>query len=105
MKSVSKIDHFKAVNGALLNIKFNPSLLKDDHGVQNMMSLIKSFFFLKGQHVQFNVISSETLREAQAHPEKYRNLVIRVAGFSVFFTDIDKTLQDDIIKRTEQCNF
>lgn len=105
MKSVSKIDHFKAVNGALLNIKLNPSLLKDDHGIQNMMSLIKSFFFLKGQHVQFNVISSETLREAQAHPEKYRNLVIRVAGFSVFFTNIDKTLQDDIIKRTEQCCF
>jgi pyruvate formate-lyase/glycerol dehydratase family glycyl radical enzyme len=105
MKSVSKIDHFKAINGALLNIKFNPDLLKDDQDIQNMMLLIKGFFFLKGQHVQFNVISSTILREAQIHPERYSNLVVRVAGFSVFFTDVDKTLQDDIIARTEQMNF
>ena len=102
LKSVSKIDHFIATNGTLLNIKFNPSLLSNEKGIKNLMFLIKTFFFLKGQHVQFNVIDSKTLKEAQIYPEKYKNLIVRVAGFSVFFTSIDKKLQDDIIERTEQ---
>jgi formate C-acetyltransferase len=70
-------------------------------GTDNLVALIKSYFKMGGQHVQFNIINSETLRDAQLHPEDYPNLVVRVAGFSVPFTAIDKILQDDIIERTE----
>lgn len=101
LKSVAKLDHRMAHNGTLLNVKFHPSAIAGDAGTGNLLALVRTFFELNGQHIQFNVVSTETLRDAQAHPERYADLVIRVAGFSVFFTTVDKVLQEDIIARTE----
>ncbi|MGD0265803.1 MAG: pyruvate formate lyase family protein [Candidatus Methylomirabilota bacterium] len=101
LKSVAKLDHRMAHNGTLLNVKFHPSAIAGDAGTGNLLALVRTFFQLNGQHIQFNVVSTETLRDAQAHPERYADLVIRVAGFSVFFTTVDKVLQEDIIARTE----
>jgi pyruvate formate-lyase/glycerol dehydratase family glycyl radical enzyme len=104
IKSVAKLDHLLAHNGTLLNVKFTPTAVAGDAGTENVLALIRTFFQQGGQHIQFNVVSAETLRDAQTHPENYGNLVIRVAGFSVFFTTIDRVLQEDIIARTEhQC--
>ncbi len=100
--SVSKLDHFIASNGTLLNMKFHPSALKGDSGLYSFCSLIRGYFDQKGSHMQFNVVSRETLRDAQAHPEKYKSLVVRVAGYSALFTTLSRSLQDDIINRTEQ---
>lgn len=100
-RSVAKLNHLEATNGALLNIKFHPSAVEGEQGRRNIMDLVEGFFSLGGQHVQFNVVSSETLREAQKHPEKFGDLVVRVAGFSVLFTSLDMVLQNDIIERTE----
>jgi formate C-acetyltransferase len=102
MNSVAKIDHFIASNGTLLNQKFHPSVLKGDKGLYNIISLIRGYFDKKGMHVQFNVVSKEILLEAQKNPEKYINLVVRVAGYSAQFVTLDKSVQDDIINRTEQ---
>ena len=103
--SVAKLDHFIASNGTLYNMKFHPSALAGTNGLQNFVSLIRGYFDQKGAHVQFNVVSRETLRDAQAHPEKYKSLVVRVAGYSALFTTLSRSLQDDIIKRTEQGGF
>lgn len=103
--SVAKIDHGIASNGTLFNMKFHPSALKGDEGLWNFVSLIRGYFDRKGMHVQFNVVSRETLRDAQAHPENYKNLVVRVAGYSALFTTLSRSLQDDIIQRTEQTSF
>ena len=103
--SVAKIDHAIASNGTLFNMKFHPSALKGDEGLQNFVSLIRAYFDQKGMHVQFNVVSRETLRDAQEHPENYKNLVVRVAGYSALFTTLSRSLQDDIIRRTEQMSF
>ncbi len=103
--SVSKLDHFIASNGTLYNMKFHPSALKGTQGLQNFISLIRGYFDQKGSHMQFNVVSRETLYDAQAHPENYKNLVVRVAGYSALFTTLSRTLQDDIISRTEQSTF
>ena len=103
--SVAKIDHGIASNGTLFNMKFHPSALKGDEGLWNFVSLIRGFFDRKGMHVQFNVVSRETLRDAQEHPENYKNLVVRVAGYSALFTTLSRSLQDDIIQRTEQTGF
>ncbi len=100
--SVSKLDHFIASNGTLFNMKFHPSALEGTSGLESFVSLIRGYFDQKGSHVQFNVVSRETLRDAQAHPEKYKTLVVRVAGYSALFTTLSKSLQDDIINRTEQ---
>ena len=100
--SVAKLDHFIASNGTLLNMKFHPSALKGDSGLYSFCSLIRGYFDQKGSHMQFNVVSRETLRDAQAHPEKYKSLVVRVAGYSALFTTLSRSLQDDIINRTEQ---
>jgi formate C-acetyltransferase len=105
MRSVAKIDHGAVPNGTLLNIKLHPSLVCGDEGVENLVSLVEVFFLMKGQHVQFNVVGAQTLKEAQERPEAHRNLVVRVAGFSVFFVTIDRVLQEDIIERTEQAVF
>ncbi|WP_024615804.1 glycyl radical protein [Clostridium sp. Ade.TY] len=99
--SVAKLDHFSAPSGTLLNQKFNPSALEGDNGLKNLMNLIRSYFDKKGMHMQFNIISKETLLKAQKHPEKYRDLIVRVAGYSAQFICLDKGVQDDIIKRTE----
>ncbi len=103
--SVSKLDHGIASNGTLFNMKFHPSALEGTSGIESFISLIRGYFDQKGSHVQFNVVSRETLRDAQAHPEKYQGLVVRVAGYSALFTTLSKSLQDDIINRTEQGGF
>lgn len=99
--SVAKIDHYKASNGTLFNQKFHPSAIEGQTGLQNLSALVRSFFDQKGMHVQFNVVSRETLLDAQKNPDRYKNLVVRVAGYSAHFTSLDKSIQDDIIKRTE----
>jgi len=103
--SVAKLDHFIASNGTLFNMKFHPSALKGREGLENFVSLIRGYFDRKGSHVQFNVVSRETLLDAQAHPENYKSLVVRVAGYSALFTTLSRSLQDDIISRTEQASF
>ncbi len=85
----------------LLNQKFTPHLLADDDGIEKVAHLIRSYFKMDGHHIQLNVVSAGTLREAQKHPEKYRDLIVRVAGYSDYFVDIGVDLQDEIIKRTE----
>jgi len=100
--SVSKLDHGIASNGTLFNQKFHPTALSGEKGLENFVALIRSYFDQKGSHMQFNVVDRETLLDAQAHPEKYAHLVVRVAGYSALFTTLSKSLQDDIIRRTEQ---
>lgn len=100
--SVSKLDHGIASNGTLFNQKFHPSALAGDEALEKFVSLIQTYFDRKGSHMQFNVVDRATLRDAQAHPEKYKHLVVRVAGYSALFTTLSKSLQDDIIRRTEQ---
>jgi len=104
IKSASKMDHVRT-GGTLLNQKFTPHLLADDDGIDKLAHLIRSYFKLDGHHIQLNVISADTLREAQKHPEKYRDLIVRVAGYSDYFVDIGVDLQNEIIKRTEHQSF
>lgn len=100
--SVARLDHGIASNGTLYNQKFHPSALSGMTGLQNFVSYIRSYFDQKGMHMQFNVVNRDTLLDAQKHPEKYKSLVVRVAGYSALFTTLSRSLQDDIIKRTEQ---
>ncbi|MBP6059419.1 MAG: glycyl radical protein [Candidatus Saccharicenans sp.] len=104
IKSEGKLDHIKT-GGTLLNQKFTPQLLADDEGLAKLKDLIRSYFRLMGHHIQFNVVTAETLRDAQRHPEKYRDLIVRVAGYSDYFVDCAKELQDEIIRRTEHQSF
>ena len=103
--SVSALDHLIASNGTLFNMKFHPTALAGRNGLENFVSLVQGFFDRKGMHMQFNVVSRETLRDAQKHPEKYKSLVVRVAGYSALFTTLSRSLQEDIINRTEQGGF
>ncbi len=100
LKSVAKMDHART-GGALLNQKFTPQLLQDEAGLDNLVHLIRTYFKLDGHHVQFNVVDAATLRAAQQHPEQYRDLIVRVAGYSDYFCDLAPVLQDEIISRTE----
>ncbi|MHB1413672.1 MAG: glycyl radical protein [Chloroflexota bacterium] len=100
LKSVAKLDHALATTGTILNLKFHPSALEGEDRLRKFASLIRSFVDLKGFQVQFNIISADILREAQAHPERYRNLVVKVAGYSAFFATLDRKLQDQLIERT-----
>lgn len=100
--SVSRLDHYIASNGTLFNQKFHPSALSGRNGLENFVGLIRSYFDQKGSHMQLNVVSRETLLDAQKHPKQYKHLVVRVAGYSALFTTLSKSLQDDIIRRTEQ---
>lgn len=100
--SVSRLDHYIASNGTLFNQKFHPSALSGRNGLENFVGLVRSYFDQKGSHMQFNVVSRETLLEAQKNPEQFKHLVVRVAGYSALFTTLSKSLQDDIIRRTEQ---
>lgn len=100
--SVSRLDHYIASNGTLFNQKFHPSALSGRRGLENFVGLVRSYFDQKGSHMQFNVVSRETLLDAQKNPEQYKHLVVRVAGYSALFTTLSKSLQDDIIRRTEQ---
>ena len=104
LQSAAKMDHVRT-GGTLLNQKFTPSLLADSKGLENLVHLIRSYFTLGGHHIQFNVVSAQTLRDAQAHPEQYRDLIVRVAGYSDYFGDLGKELQDEIIARTEHQGF
>lgn len=103
--SVARLDHYIASNGTLFNMKFHPSALKGQSGLESFVALVRGYFDSKGSHMQFNVVSRETLIDAQAHPENYKSLVVRVAGYSALFTTLSKSLQDDIINRTEQGGF
>jgi pyruvate formate-lyase/glycerol dehydratase family glycyl radical enzyme len=100
LKSASKIDHLKT-GGTLLNQKFTPQVLADDEGLEKLGHLIRSYFSMNGHHIQFNVVTAETLRKAQQEPEKHRDLIVRVAGYSDYFVDLGEELQNEIIRRTE----
>ncbi|HIT89028.1 MAG TPA: glycyl radical protein [Candidatus Merdenecus merdavium] len=100
--SVAKLDHFIASNGTLFNQKFHPSVLSGKEGLEKFVALIRAYFDQKGSHMQFNVVDKETLLDAQKNPDQYRHLVVRVAGYSALFTTLSRSLQDDIINRTEQ---
>lgn len=104
IKSAAKIDHLRT-GGTLLNQKFTPQLLADDEGINKLCHLIRTYFKMDGHHMQFNVVTAETLREAQKHPEKYRDLIVRVAGYSDYFVDLSIDLQNEIIRRTEHQSF
>ena len=101
IKSCAKMDHLSTA-GTLLNQKFTPDVVAGEEGLNNMATLIRSYFAMDGHHIQFNVIDKQTLIEAQKHPEEYKDLIVRVAGYSDFFRNLDKPLQDEIINRTEQ---
>jgi formate C-acetyltransferase len=103
-KSAAKMDHVKT-GGTLLNMKFTPSLLAGDEGIDNLAHLVRSYFKMDGHHVQLNVVTAETLRKAQADPQKYRDLIVRVAGYSDYFCDLSDELQEEIIQRTEHESF
>jgi formate C-acetyltransferase len=104
MKSAAKMDHLRT-GGTLLNQKFTPQLLADETGLDNLVHLVRTYFQMDGHHVQFNVVSAETLRQAQKDPQKYRDLIVRVAGYSDYFVDLGETLQNEIIRRTEHDSF
>ncbi|MFW9990728.1 MAG: trans-4-hydroxy-L-proline dehydratase [Candidatus Odinarchaeota archaeon] len=100
IKSVSKLDHLRT-GGTLLNQKFTPQLLATDEGIEKLVHLIRTYFRLDGHHIQFNVVNAETLKKARANPEKFRDLIVRVAGYSDYFVDLTPELQEEIIRRTE----
>jgi formate C-acetyltransferase len=100
MKSAAKLDHLRT-GGTLLNLKFTPALLEDERALDRLVQLVRAYFRLDAHHVQFNVVTADTLREAQREPEKHRDLIVRVAGYSDYFCDLTRPLQDEIIARTE----
>ncbi|NLM20496.1 MAG: hypothetical protein GX207_01945 [Peptococcaceae bacterium] len=102
LRSVSVLDTLNCGNGTLLNMKFHPKSVEGVEGNNKIKDLVKTFFSMDGMHIQFNVVSSDTLRAAQKNPEEYRDLVIRIAGFSAYFIELYKELQDDLIRRTDQ---
>jgi pyruvate formate-lyase/glycerol dehydratase family glycyl radical enzyme len=104
LRSAAKMDHLRT-GGTLLNQKFTPALLEDDAGLDGLVRLVRTYFKLDGHHIQFNVVDAGTLRAAQAHPEAYRDLIVRVAGYSDYFCDLSLALQEEIIARTEQQSF
>jgi formate C-acetyltransferase len=104
VKSVAKMDHART-GGTLLNQKFTPQLLHDDAGLEKLVHLVRTYFKLDGHHVQFNVVDGATLRAAQENPDQYRDLIVRVAGYSDYFCDLSRALQDEIIARTEHQSF
>ena len=104
IKSAAKMDHART-GGTLLNMKFTPQVLAGEEGIEQLMHLIRSYFKMDGHHVQFNVVTADTLRKAKAEPEKYRDLIVRVAGYYDYFCDISDKLQNEIIARTEHRGF
>ena len=104
LKSAAKIDHLRT-GGTLLNQKFTPQIFDDEDSIDKIVSLIRSYFKMDGHHIQFNVIDANTLREAQEHPENYKDLIVRVAGYSDYFIDLTPELQEEIIKRTEHVGY
>jgi formate C-acetyltransferase len=104
IKSVAKMDHLRT-GGTLLNMKFMPSVLEGKEGIDKLAQLVRTYFRLDGHHVQFNVVDADTLRAAQENPETHRDLIVRVAGYSDYFCDLGRELQDEIIRRTEHQAF
>ncbi len=104
LRSAAKIDHLRT-GGTLLNQKFSPEFFDDEENQKKLIALIRGYFSLDGHHIQFNVVSADTLRAAQAHPELYRDLIVRVAGYSDYFNDLGEDLQNEIIRRTEHQDF
>jgi pyruvate-formate lyase len=104
IRSAAKMDHVKT-GGTLLNMKFAPSLVAGDDGIEKWASLVRSYFKMDGHHVQFNVVRADTLRKAQSEPESHRDLIVRVAGYSDYFCDLSSELQEEIITRTEHDSF
>ena len=104
IKSLSKMDQIKS-GGTLLNQRFLPGVLKDEDGIEKLCHLIRTYFNLNGHHIQFNIVDSETLRQAQQAPDEYRDLLVRVAGYSDYFVDLDTQHQEEIIARTEHVSF
>jgi formate C-acetyltransferase len=104
IKSASRMDHARS-GGTLLNQKFSPATLEGQEGIDQLAHLVRAYFKLDGHHIQFNVVTAATLRAAQKEPEKHRDLIVRVAGYSDYFCDLTKGLQDEIIERTEQKGF
>jgi formate C-acetyltransferase len=104
VRSVAKMDHART-GGTLLNQKLTPQLLKDDEGLDKLVQLVRTYFKLDGHHIQFNVVDVATLRAAQRSPQQYRDLIVRVAGYSDYFCDLSLALQEEIIERTEQVSF
>jgi formate C-acetyltransferase len=104
IRTMSKLDHIRT-GGTLLNMKFSPSFFSNDESIRRIGHLVRSYFKLDGHHIQFNVVNVETLRDARIHPEKYGDLIVRVAGYSDYFNDLTPALQDEIIRRTEHCDF
>ena len=105
IKSVAAIHHERHTAGTLLNVKLNPDLVSDERGLDNLAALIHGFFDLGGYHIQFNIVTGATLRAAQEKPEEYQGLMVRVAGYSAFFADLCREMQDDIISRTEHMSW
>ncbi len=104
VKSAAKIDHLRT-GGTLLNQKFSPDFFEDDTAIQKVSSLVRSYFKMDGHHIQFNVVNADTLRDAQKNPENYKDLIVRVAGYSDYFNDLGEDLQNEIINRTEHESF
>ena len=101
LNSVLNFDQSKYGNGTLCNMKFHPTALRGEDGLRKLRSIIETYFMEGGMELQLNVVSSDTLRDAQKHPENYKDLVVRVAGFSAYFVEVFKDCQDDLIRRTE----
>jgi len=105
LKSASKLDHVR-VYGSILNLKFNPSLIQTSEQIKKFSELFKTYLVeLGGTQVQFNIVSAKTLREAQRKPEEYGELIVRVTGFSAYFVELSREVQDDIIGRTDHARF
>jgi trans-4-hydroxy-L-proline dehydratase len=104
LQSAAKIDHIKT-GGTLLNQKFSPSFFKSEEAIDKLVALVRTYFRMDGHHIQFNVVNADTLKDAQKHPEKYRDLIVRVAGYSDYFNDLGEALQNEIIRRTEHNSF
>jgi len=104
LKSAAKMDHAKT-GGTLLNLKFSPEVLAGQEGIDRLAHLVRAYFRLDGHHIQFNVVTADTLRSAQREPDRYRDLIVRVAGYSDYFCDLTKGLQEEIIARTEHQEF
>jgi formate C-acetyltransferase len=104
LNSAAKFDHIKT-GGTLLNLKLTPTLLDDKQGIDHFVHLVRGYFAKDAHHIQFNVVTRETLLEAREHPEKHRDLIVRVAGYSDYFVNLTPELQEEIIRRTEQEQF
>ena len=101
VKSAAKLPHVDIGNGDQLNIKFSKTVISNERGAEQVRNLIETYFELGGMQVQFNVVSVDELHDAQAHPENYKDLIVRIAGFSAVFVELNKAVQDDFINRTE----